>query len=66
MGSVLRSRPVAEKVELAREFSRDVLPLLSSGRVRPIVDRVFAFEEVADAHREMEANRTFGKIVLRW
>jgi NADPH:quinone reductase len=66
LGTVLRSRPLEEKIALARDFSGAVLPLFAAGRVRPVVDRVMTFEEIADAHRHMESNRTFGKIVLRW
>lgn len=66
VGTVLRSRPVEEKIALTREFSDSVLPLLASGRVGPIVDRVYPFEDVRDAHAQMEANDSFGKIVLVW
>lgn len=66
IGTVLRSRPLEEKIALAREFSKQVLPLLASGRVRPVIDSTFSFAEVADAHRRMEENRNFGKIVLHW
>lgn len=66
IGTVLRSRPLEEKIALAREFSDSVLPLLSSGRVRPVVDEVHSFAEIQEAHRRMEANDTFGKVVLRW
>ncbi len=65
-GTVLRSRPLEEKIALARQFSKRVLPLLSSGRARPVVDRVYPFTEIREAHRHMESNRSFGKIVLRW
>lgn len=65
-GTVLRSRPLLEKIQLAREFSQNVLPLLTSGKVRPIIDRVVPFTEITEAHRLMEANKTFGKVVLRW
>lgn len=66
MGTVLRSRPVEEKIALAREFSDSVLPLLASGRIGPVVDHVYPFEEVAAAHGRMEENNSFGKIVLTW
>ena len=65
-GTVLRSRPLEEKIALAREFSNAVIPLISSGRIRPIVDSVFRFGEVAKAQARMEANESFGKIVLTW
>ena len=66
VGTVLRSRPVEEKIALAREFSDSVLPLLASGRIGPIVDEVYLFEEVAKAHARMEENDSFGKLVLTW
>jgi NADPH:quinone reductase len=65
-GTVLRSRPLEEKIALAREFSGAVLPLVSSGRIRPVVDTVIGFDQVRKAHERMEENRTFGKIVLKW
>jgi len=65
-GTVLRSRALEEKIALATEFSKRVLPLISSGRIRPVVDRVFPFTDIREAHRYMESNRSFGKIVLRW
>jgi NADPH:quinone reductase len=66
IGTVMRSRPLEEKIALAREFSRSVVPLLASGRVRPVVDEVLPFARIADAHRRLETNETFGKIVLAW
>lgn len=66
VGTSLRTRSDAEKAGVARVFSERVLPLLAEGRVRPIVDRVFPAADAADAHRELEANRNFGKVVLRW
>jgi putative PIG3 family NAD(P)H quinone oxidoreductase len=65
-GTVLRSRPLEEKIALAREFSSAVLPLISSGRIRPVVDSVYPFKEIRKAHERMEANDSFGKIVLTW
>jgi putative PIG3 family NAD(P)H quinone oxidoreductase len=66
VGTVLRARPLEEKIELAREFSKRVVPLFDAGRLRPVVDRVFPFDEIGEAERLMESNQTFGKIVLRW
>jgi NADPH2:quinone reductase len=64
-GTVLRARPLEEKASLVQAFVARVLPLFESGAIRPVVDRVFALDEVADAHRYMETNANFGKIVLR-
>jgi NADPH:quinone reductase-like Zn-dependent oxidoreductase len=65
-GTVLRARPVAEKAALARAFELDVLPGFASGELVPVVDRVYPAYEVAEAHRRMEANESFGKILLAW
>jgi NADPH2:quinone reductase len=64
-GSTLRSRPVAEKTELREGVEQLLWPLLASGQIKPIVDRVFPMEEAAAAHRRMESSRHIGKIVLR-
>ena len=66
VGTVLRARPLEEKIELARQFSERVVPMFDSGRLRPVIDRVFPFEEIREAHDLMESNQNFGKIVLRW
>jgi putative PIG3 family NAD(P)H quinone oxidoreductase len=65
-GTVLRARPLAEKRALAEAFARDVLPGFTSGEIRPVIDRVYPADEVADAHRRMESNESFGKILLEW
>lgn len=64
-GTVLRARPLEEKATLVQAFVARVLPLIESGAIRPVVDRVFDLEEVGEAHRYMETNANFGKIVLR-
>ncbi|MFQ5889433.1 MAG: NAD(P)H-quinone oxidoreductase [Gemmatimonadota bacterium] len=64
VGTVLRSRSVAEKLELTAAFRDSVLPLLENGRLRPVVDRSLPLAEAAEAHAYMEANRNVGKIVL--
>lgn len=64
VGTVMRARPLEQKIDAARRFEHHVLPLLASGRVKPIVDRTLPLAEAADAHRAMERNENFGKIVL--
>lgn len=64
-GTMLRSRPLEEKATLTQEFARRMLPLFASERLVAVVDRVYPLEEVAEAHRYMESNANFGKIVLR-
>jgi putative PIG3 family NAD(P)H quinone oxidoreductase len=65
-GTVLRARPLEEKVRLAREFERTVVPLFERGVLAPVVDQLFPAAKAADAHRRMEANETFGKLLLDW
>ncbi len=66
IGTVLRGRSVEEKAEATKKFVEQVLPLIASGKVRPNVDKVFRFEDVEDAHRYLESNESFGKIVLEF
>jgi NADPH:quinone reductase-like Zn-dependent oxidoreductase len=63
-GTVLRSRPLAEKIEATARFESEVVPLLATGKVRPVIDSVFPLEQIADAHRRMESNESVGKIVV--
>ncbi len=65
-GTVLRARPPEEKALLAREFERVVVPRFERGLLQPVVGKVFPAEEAPEAHRLMEANRNWGKILLRW
>ena len=65
-GTVLRARPLEEKIELAKAFTRDILPALAAGRLRPVVDRVLPADSVAEAHRYLESNQSFGKVLLGW
>ena len=62
--SVLRARTVEEKGAIARDLEAHVWPLLSRGELRPVVHAEFPLERAADAHRELEAGRVFGKAVL--
>ena len=54
------------KIAVARDLSEHILPLFDAGRLKPVVDRVFPFDEIRAAHKLMESNETFGKIVLAW
>jgi putative PIG3 family NAD(P)H quinone oxidoreductase len=66
IGTVLRARPIEEKIALAREFADRVLPLFDRGILRPVVDTVFSFADIRLAHERMEADASFGKLVLVW
>ena len=45
-------------------FVADLLPAIAAGRIRPVIDRVYPFDELAAARAQMESNRHLGKIVL--
>lgn len=63
-GTTLRARPLEEKAAATRAFEKSVLPHIASGRVKVVVDRAYPLAEAAEAHRYMESNANFGKIVL--
>lgn len=64
-GTVLRARPLEEKIIATQAFARELCPLFEHGQLHPVIDREFEMRDVAAAHRRMESNETFGKIVLR-
>lgn len=64
-GSTLRARPIAHKAPVAQALHQKVWPLLASGIIRPIIDRVFPLAEATTAHTLMESNRHVGKIILQ-
>jgi NADPH:quinone reductase len=63
-GSSLRSQPLKMKAKLAAAIEENVLPLLSKGQARPLIDSTFPLEKVADAHARMDGGHHVGKIVL--
>ena len=63
-GTVLRARPLEEKIMATRAFAAQVVPLLASGVVRPVIDKLFPLGEIVAAHRHLESNATFGKVVI--
>jgi putative PIG3 family NAD(P)H quinone oxidoreductase len=65
IGTVLRARPLEEKILAMRAFEAHVVPLLARGLVKPIVDCVMPLAEAGEAHERMASNAGFGKIVLR-
>ncbi|HLK38047.1 MAG TPA: NAD(P)H-quinone oxidoreductase [Polyangiaceae bacterium] len=63
-GTTLRARPLEEKILAARALQRHLVPLLAAGVLRPVVDRVLPLALAAEAHRLVQQNETFGKVVL--
>ncbi|HEX4462160.1 MAG TPA: NAD(P)H-quinone oxidoreductase [Polyangia bacterium] len=64
MGTQMRNRPLGEKIGVGQMFAHHVVPLVASGALQPIVERVFPLAEAAAAHAQMACNDCFGKIVL--
>ena len=66
MGTMLRARPLEQKAAAVQAFAHQVVPLLASGRVRPLVDRVFPAERAVDAFDHLAAPGKFGKVLLEF
>ena len=64
VGTVLRSRPLEEKIAAVRKLERHIVPLLARGSVKAVVDRTFPLANAGEAHAYMASNGSFGKIVL--
>jgi putative PIG3 family NAD(P)H quinone oxidoreductase len=64
MGSRLRPRPIAEKERLVAAVRKAVWPLIEDGRVKPVIDRTFAFKDVGQAHAYIESGVHVGKVLL--
>jgi NADPH2:quinone reductase len=65
-GTVLRARSVQEKALLTEAFEDRLLSFFSFGEMKPVIHQVFAPEDAAEAHRVMESNQNFGKLLLQW
>ncbi len=64
IGTVLRARPLEEKISITQNFAREVVPLFTTGVLRPIVGCFYPFDKIREAHEYMEINANFGKIVI--
>jgi putative PIG3 family NAD(P)H quinone oxidoreductase len=64
IGTTLRARPVERKLALSQRFIAEMIPLFDSGAMHPVIDSRYALDDIADAHRHMEANANVGKILI--
>ena len=64
IGTVLRARPIEEKIALTRRFAAEVLPLFDGGALPPGDRPRYPLDQIADAHRHMESNANVGKILV--
>jgi len=65
LGTTLRSRNLEYQIALTREFWAQTRDAFVSKQLKPVIDRVFPFEEIAAAHQYMEENRNVGKLLLK-
>ena len=64
IGTVLRARPVEEKISTSQRFASEVLPLFDAGVLQPVIDRRYQLDDIAAAHEYMASNGNTGKIVI--
>ncbi|QFT67932.1 Phthiocerol synthesis polyketide synthase type I PpsC [Labrenzia sp. THAF35] len=64
-GSLLRPQPLSVKAEIAAGLTDVVWPLFQSGKIRPVVNKIFSLDRASDAHTYIESGQHFGKIVLQ-
>ena len=64
-GSTLRARPDAQKAAIAISLKEKVWPLLEAKKVKPVIYKTFALEEIVEAHKLMESSAHIGKIMLK-
>ncbi len=65
-GTVLRSRSLAEKIQLVQEFKREILPAFSDGKLSPCLSKVFKVDEIEQAHFTLKNHEIIGKITVSW
>ncbi|MCH7788402.1 MAG: NAD(P)H-quinone oxidoreductase [Acidobacteria bacterium] len=64
IGTVLRARPLDEKIAITQRFTREMLPLLADETMKPVIDSRYSLDDIAAAHTYMASNANIGKIVL--
>lgn len=63
-GCTLRSRTLEEKLTVTRLFAEHALPLVASGKLKPVVERTYTLHEIAQAHKDMGEDKNFGKLIV--
>ena len=71
IGTAMRVRTLEERKTLIADFEQRMLPLFDrrieqAAPLRPVLQTTFPMERIADAHRLLESNETFGKVVVEW
>lgn len=64
IGTLLRARPLEEKIALSQRFATEIVPLFDTGALKPVIDSRYPLEDAPEAHRRLESNETIGKVLL--
>jgi putative PIG3 family NAD(P)H quinone oxidoreductase len=64
IGTVLRSRPIEQKIDANQRFLKELFPRFADGTLKPVIDSRYRLEEIADAHTYMATNANVGKILI--
>jgi len=64
IGTVLRSRPLEDKIAVTQGFGRQFLPHFADGSCRPVIDRRYPLAEIADAYRYVQTGQKAGIVVI--
>ena len=63
-GTVLRARPLDEKIAITQRFIAEMLPLFGTGALKPVIDSSYPIADIAKGHEFMASNGNVGKIVI--
>jgi len=64
IGTVLRARPLDEKIAITQKFGAEILPLFDRGLAKPVIDSRYPLDQIGEAHKYMESNANVGKILI--
>jgi len=64
IGTVLRARPLEEKIAVSQRFGQEIVPLFESRVLKPVIDRRFTLDQIAQAHEYLESNASIGKVLI--
>jgi putative PIG3 family NAD(P)H quinone oxidoreductase len=64
LAAVVLGQTIEQRVVISQRFGKQVIPLFERGLVRPVIDRRFPFEAIAEAHHHLESDATTGKVIV--
>ena len=65
IGSTLRTRSLDYQIKLTKEFAEYSLEKFRTGKLKPVIDKVFDWKDAAEAHKFLEAQKNTGKVILK-